>query len=442
MKPSTRSHDAVPRGRLPFLQRVARRTLSNGARLFVLENHFNPTVAVSGSLFAGPLFAPSDRRLLAPVTAGELAKGTEHHTKLQIAEELESRGASLSFSSDSSDPAGVDISGLALSRDVELLLERLVEILRCPVFPADELEKEKKRLVGSIRQQEDQTSVRAYDTATRGVYPVGHPSRRRTAKERIASVETLTREDLQSYYRGRYGAGSLQLVVVGDVETGKILDGLEGSLASWPEGPSHRLPPVEVPPTAPGRETVEMPDKASADVVLLQPADLKRPDADYLACVLANSALGQSSLTSRLGVRVRDTEGLTYGVHSSFHATHCPGPFVVSLTVKPEARDAAVHATLDEMARFVRSGLTSKELADEKSSRIGKFQVDLGSNSGIASALDAAVYYGFGVAHLDEFPKLVRAVTREQANEAFRRRVRPDRFTIVSAGSFDKASGH
>lgn len=442
MKTSARSDPAVALGRLPFVERVARRTLPNGAQFFVLENRFNPTVAVSGSLHAGSLFAPSDRRLLAPVTAGELAKGTERHTKLQIAEDLESRGASLSFSSDSSDPVGVDIDGSALSRDVELLLDRLVEILRYPVFPAEELEKEKKRLVGSIRQQEDQTSARAYDTATRSVYPVGHPFRRRTAGERIASVEALAREDLLRYYRERYGAGSLQLVVVGDVETGKILDGLEARLASWPKGPPRRVPEVEIPPGAPGRETVEMPDKASADVVLLQPADLKRPDADYLPCALANSALGQSSLTSRLGMRVRDTEGLTYGVHSSFHATYCPGPFVVSLTVKPESRDAAVAATLDEMTRFVRSGLTPKELADEKSSRTGKFQVDLGSNSGIASALDAAVYYGLGVAHLDEFPGLVRAVTREDANEAFRRRVHLDRFTIVSAGSFEKKSDH
>ena len=84
-----------------------------------------------------------------------------------------------------------------------------------------------------------------------------------------------------------------------------------------------------------------MPDKASADVVLAQPADLVRQDPEYIACILANSALGQSSLTSRLGVRVRDVLGLTYGIHSSFSAGKVPGPFTVSLTVKPESRDAA-----------------------------------------------------------------------------------------------------
>jgi len=426
-------------GRRPFAEAISRRSLPNGANLFVLENHFNPTVALSGSMNAGGLFAPSDRRLIAGVTAGELLKGTERSTKLEIAERLESHGASLSFSADASDPVGLDIGGAALSRDVELLLDLLEEVLTRPVFPQDELEKEKKRLVGSIRQQQDQTSVRAYEAATRRIYPIGHPYHRFTGEERIAAVETLAREDLAGFYASRYGARTLQLVVVGDVEAGRILDGLERRLGSWRSGPLRELPVCAVPPAAPGAETVEMPDKASADVVLACPSDLTRTEPGYLPCTLANSALGQSSLTSRLGVRVRDIEGLTYGIHSSFHATHVPGPFVATLTVKAESRDAAVSSTIDEIEKFLKSGLTGKELAEEKSSRIGKFKVDLGSNSGIASAIDAAMYYGFGVDYLDRFPGLVESVTREQADAEFRKRVDPARFTIVSAGTFAKA---
>lgn len=425
-----------PRRRVPVAEAVRRRVLGNGTELLVLENHFNPTVAVSGSLHAGSVFAPPGRRLIASMTAGELAKGTEKRTKLQIAEDLESRGASLSFSSDSSDPVGVDIGGAALSRDVDLLLDRLVEILRSPVFPSEELEKEKKRVVGAIRQQQDQPSVRAYEEAARRVYPPEHPLHRRTGQARIALVEALTREDLVAFYRQRYGAGTLQLVVVGDVSADRILDGLEKRLSSWARGPEAAFPALAVPEPSPGRETILMQDKASADVVMLEPSTLRRNDPAYLACTLANSALGQSSLTSRLGVRVRDIEGLTYGIHSSFHATHVAGPFVVSVTVKPESRDAAVASTLDEVARFLKTGLTRKELREEKSSRIGKFQVDLASNSGIAQALDAAVYYGLGLDYLDRFPALVASVTKEQADAEFRRRVHPDRFTIISAGSF------
>ena len=329
----------------------------NGAELLVLENHFNPTVAVSGSFYAGPLFAPPDRRAIASMTAGELTKGTERRSKLEIAEDLESRGASLSFSSDSSDPVGTDIAGAALSRDVDLLLDRLAEILRSPSFPEEELEKEKKRLVGAIRQQQDQTSARAQDAAARRIYPPGHPFHRRTGEERIARVESLTRADLEAFYAARYGAGTLRLVVVGDVVADRVLDFLEERLADWRRGPAEEFSPVPVPPPAPVSETVEMPDKANADVFSQLPATLTRARSPL--SVLRRSPTrrsGQSSLTSRLGVRVRDIEGLTYGIHSSFHATHVPGPFVVSVTVKPEIRDAAVASTLDEIRKFVRKG--------------------------------------------------------------------------------------
>jgi zinc protease len=428
---------AAAKGRIPFTEAVRSRTLSNGARLFVLENHMNPTLAVSGSLHAGSLYAPAERRLIAGMTCGELMKGTARRSKLQLAEDLESRAASLAFGADSSDPIGIDVSGAALSRDSVLLFDALIEVLRMPVFPEEELDKERKRQVGVIRQRQEQTSVRAYEAALRRIYPPAHPLHRLPGEERIALVEGLRRQDLEGYYRARYGAGSLVLAIVGDVEAGRVLDHLERGLGSWTAGPATDLAPPPVPSPAPGRETVVIPDKASADVVLALPSDLKRADPDYLACAIANSALGQSSLTSRLGVRVRDREGLTYGIHSSFAAAHLPGPFVVSLTVRPESRDAALESTLDEIRSYLRTGLAEKEFADEKSSRAGRFQVDLGSNAGIAQALDTAVDYGFGVSYLDEFPSRVAAVTREEADAAFRRRVKIEDFTIVSAGSFD-----
>ena len=427
---------APPRHRASFAESVRETRLENGAEIYVLENHFNPTVALSGSLDAGPLFAPPDRRIVAPVAAGELTKGTARRSKLEIAEALESRAASLAFACDASDPMGLNISGSALSRDTDLLLDLLAEILREPSFPEEELDKEKKRLVGAIRQQQDQTSARAIEAAMRRIYPRGHPLHRRTGEERIASVEALERDDVVRFFEERYGAATLRLVVVGDVSAPEILEGLAARLSGWRSGPPRTFPPGVVPAPSPGRENVSMPDKASADVVLAEPSTLARRDAEYLPCILANAALGQSALSSRLGVRVRDTAGLTYGIHSSFSATHLPGPFYVSVTVKPENRDAAVAATIDEIARFLSEGMTDKELENEKSSRIGKFKVDLASNAGIANAIDAALYYELGIDYLDRYPELVGAVTRDAANAAFAQRVDPNRFTIVSAGAF------
>ncbi len=275
---------SAPARRAPFAEAVRQRTLANGARFFVLENHFNPTLAISGSLRAGRLYAPPDRRMIASMTAGELLKGTARRTKLQLAEDLESRAVSLSFTSDASDPVGVDVSGAALSRETDVLFDALAEVLRTPTFPEDELEKEKKRLVGSIRQQQDQTSVRAYERALARIYPPAHPLHRLTGQERIDRAEALKREDLAAFYAERYGAGSLALVVVGDVDAERILDRLEADFGDWAPGPPTPIAAPAVPPVSPGTEIVSMADKASADVVIASPADLRRMDEDYLAC--------------------------------------------------------------------------------------------------------------------------------------------------------------
>ena len=265
--------------------------------------------------------------------------------------------------------------------------------------------------------------MRAYEAAMRRIYPLAHPLHRLTGAERIARVEALDRAISRTSTASGTAPRRSRSSIVGDVDAERVLDRLEAGLGlvGARTGPGHRRARRCRPPS-PGSETVRLADKANADVVLALPSDLTRTDPDFLACSLANAALGQSSLTSRLGVRVRDTEGLTYGIHSSFSATHVAGPFVVSLTVKPESREAALAATLDEIRKYVAGGMTEKELAEEKSSRIGRFKVDLGSNAGIAAGPRRRDLLRVrGRSYLDEFPAKVAAVTREQADAAFAR---------------------
>ena len=345
---------SAPARRAPFVELVRHRELSNGARFYVLENHFNPTVAISGSLTAGRLFAPADRRLIASVTAGELMKGTARRTKLQLAEDLESRAVSLGVFLRRVRPRRRRrLGGRALPRDRRAARgarRRSFSLRRSPRTSSSG-----KRSASSARSASNRTRPPSGPTSGRCAGCTRWRTRCTPSAARSgsrASRRCPARTSPRSTPT-RYGAGSLALVVVGDVEAERILDRLEALLGAWPAGPKPEIPPVSVPPPSPGRETVEMPDKASADVVVAVPANLKRTDPDFYACTLANAALGQSSLTSRLGVRVRDTEGLTYGIHSSFSATHVAGPFTIGLTVKPESRDAALVATLEEVGKLL-----------------------------------------------------------------------------------------
>ena len=420
--------------RASFSERTTRRAAENGATILTLENHFNPTLALSGTLRAGSAHSPQANPVLAALTAQMLEKGTRRRSKLALAEELESRGISISFSASGGDPDTMDISLACLSRDRAIALEALVEMLAEPSFPADELAREKERLIGSVRQLSDQTGWRSSTAASRLIYPAGHPYFAETADEIVAAIERATDGDLHDFHRRFYRASTLVIAIVGDLDREEAAEDVAARLSRLPSGapPALAIPPVS-PPTA-RTEVVRMKEKVNADVLLAHDSRLRRMDPDFLPTTLGIAALGQSTLSSRLGLRVRDTEGLTYGINARISAGRFSGPFAISLTVAPANLARAVASARSVLEEFLAGGITEKEMADEKRSRVGKFKVDLASNGGIAGALDMAETYGFGIGYLDAFPSMVDAVTREQVDAAVRAHVRPSDLVQVAAG--------
>ncbi|HVF28432.1 MAG TPA: insulinase family protein, partial [Pyrinomonadaceae bacterium] len=188
------------------------------------------------------------------------------------------------------------------------------------------------------------------------------------------------------------------------------------------------------------REVVVLKEKASVDVILGCAAPLRRDAGDYYAALLANSALGESTLSSRLGLEVRDREGLTYGIGSRFRAPSlAAGPWYVAVSVNPQNVERAIESATNVLRDYVENGIRPDELADEKSSATGSFKVSLSTNTGIAEALWNAEFYRLGADYLDRFPQLVQAVTIEEANESIRKYFRPDCLTAVIAGDYQAA---
>jgi zinc protease len=183
------------------------------------------------------------------------------------------------------------------------------------------------------------------------------------------------------------------------------------------------------------REVVFLKDKANIDLLLGSAAPLRRDASDYFAALLANSALGESTLSSRLGLRVRDHEGLTYGIASRFRAPSlAAGPWYIAVSVNPSNVERAVESSLAVLREYVREGIRPEELEDEKSSAVGSFKVSLATNAGLAEALWNAEFYRLGCEYLDRYPQLVHAVTIEEVNAAIRKYFRPDHLTVVVAG--------
>lgn len=423
-------------GQSNFAARVLRTGLQNGATLLVLENRATPTFSLRASFRAGSYFEPRDKPGLAQITANMLERGTKKRSKLQIAGDLEAVGAEMAFSAD---PFAVNVAARALSKDLPLVMRTLGEELREPAFPADELEKLKQQTIAAIQEQQANTGFRARERLTQLIFDTANPFYMNPGDKLIQSIKSITAEDVRRFYTERYGGRSLVLAIAGDVNTAEVRRQFEEVFGSF-QGPQS----VDINVTDPQpqesarREVVLLKDKASVDILLGSAAPLRRDSKDYFAALLANGALGESTLSSRLGLQVRDREGLTYGIFSRFRAPSlAAGPWYVGVSVNPNNVDKAINSALNVLRDYVKNGIRPEELADEKSSAIGSFKVSLSTNAGLAQALWNAEFYKLGVEHIDRYPQIIQAVTVEEVNAAIRKYFRPDQLTVVIAGDIE-----
>ena len=418
-------------------QQVLETTLPHGGRLLMMPRHSNTTVHLRGSLFAGHGLVEPARWSAVSFVPDMLERGTSSHDRLELARMLEDRAIEIDISGESANPFEVACSGRALARHLPLLLGLLVEMLLRPTFPAEEVEKLRALRLGELAHAQEDTFRRAYEVFARLLFPPEHPHYRRPFAQRRAGLEALTRAELVAVHRELYGASSLILALVGDFDPVEVEARLNDLLASAPAG-ARTMPKIErrsAAQVSPREARVAMADKPNLDVLLGHPGGLRRADPDYLAAQLGNAILGHSTLSSRLGRRLRDAEGLTYGVISRFFgASLLDGPWAVSFSVGAADLARATAAVREEVASFVAEGPREEELADEREALAGAYRVSLATPAGMAHELLHLARHGLATEELDRIAERVLTLGREKVVEAARRHIDPERLCLAVAG--------
>ena len=420
-----------------FSDRVTTHDLPGGARLAALANPHAPTVTIAGTLRAGPALATDGRYAVPGVVAAMLDRGTSTSSRIELARELEDHGLQLVVRASASTPTIVSFSAQGLAEELPRLIRLLVEVLRSPTFPDDELDKLRDQVLGSLAREREETSARAFAALTRALYPEQHPLYRRPIEIREREVASLASIELKAFHAATYGPADLVLAAVGDVRGGEVATLLAEEMAQWDGGAATSDRDIAGGDIAPPEARIQIDDRPNIDVFVGHHGRLLRGDADYPATVLANSCLGQSTLTSRLGVAVRDRAGLTYGIYSRFFGTlQVAGPWAAAMGVSAANLDRAVELSRDVIARYVEEGPTEGELADERSALAGSYRVGLATNSGVARELVTALTAGEAIDRLDRFPEQLLAVDREQVLDAIQSHLHPDQLIVTAAGDF------
>ncbi|MFI5142696.1 MAG: M16 family metallopeptidase [Thermoanaerobaculales bacterium] len=416
---------------------VEQTSLPGGGTLLLVPRHSNETVHLHGSLLAGHGLVPVEEWSAASFVPDMLERGTSRHDRLDLARTLEDRAIELDVSAESLNPFEVACNARCLARHLPLTLDFLVEMLIHPSFPADEIDKLRTLRLGELAQAQEDTFSRAFERFTRLVYAPGHPYRRRPVEERRAGLERLTRDDLVTVHKKLYGRASLVLALVGDFVPEEVvtrlarLFGRRGGGVSEPPRVARTLPEQNAPQEAHDA----MADKPNIDVVIGHPGALRRRDDDFFAAMLGNAVLGQSTLSSRLGLRLRDREGLTYGVVSRFFgASLVDGPWAATFSVARENLERGVGAAREEIARYAADGPTNAELENEKAALAGSYRVSLATPGGKARELVRLGRHGLPASEMDRIPDRVLAIRRAEVLAAVRRHIVPSQLSMAVAG--------
>ncbi len=409
-----------------------RTTFDNGVVVIAKETRKTAAVAINFAVRGGTSCDRHDEVGASYLLSRVIDRGTDSRSADAIAEEIDSRGISLTINVTRH---WFSIVSTCLSRDFETILALLGDVLMSPAISEPELATRKGEVVTAIRQDEDNPAVRASEALMAMLYGSTHAYGRRT-KGNVEVVQSLTRDQLVRLHAERFAPGELSVVVVGDVEVQRAFDAAFRVFGAWrkPTPPAIVLPPV-LPAVDRRRRIIPMMNKAQADIAYGF-TTIKRTDPSYFAFWLMNVAVGQYALGGRLGDNIRERQGMAYYVSSTLDAGTAESPLNIRAGVSPANVDRAIAAIDDELTALRRDGLTVKELNESRQFLIGSMPRALEASAGIANFLQTAQFFNLGLDYDSRLPAILSAVTLEDVRSAAQM-LDPAHATLVVAGPYD-----
>jgi len=411
---------------IPEVEQV---TLSNGMRLFLLEDQGLPLVSLSARIRVGSIYETEEKIGLASIT-GEVMRtgGTMSQSGDKIDEELERLAASVETG------IGQD-SGFAfmsvLKKDAETGLRILADILMNPAFPEDRIELAKIQRRSSIVRRNDSANAIASREFDKLIYG---PKSVYARHMEYATVEAITRQDLVDFHGRFFYPNNMMLAVWGDFETTDMVEKIEKAFKQWKKGDVKLSEISKV--NYKFQSTVNLVEKTDVNQsnIYLGHIGGLRNDPDYFALSLMNRILGMG-FTSRLFREVRSRQGLAYSVFGHYSAGYDhPGMFFVGCQTKSETTVQAIRAMTAEVRKITETKVTEEELEVARESFLNSFVFNFDSRREIVSRLMTYAYHGYPLDFLQKVKEGIEKVTREEILRVARKRLRPDQMQILTVG--------
>ncbi|HMB64701.1 MAG TPA: pitrilysin family protein [Eudoraea sp.] len=341
--------------------------LKNGLKVMVVENSKLPRVSMQ-LLIDNPPLAEGKIAGVSSLTASLLGNGSKSIPKDDYNEEVDFLGARISFGAQSA-------FANSLSKYFPRILELMADAAINPNFTQEEFEKEKAKLITSLKAQENDVSAIANRVQNALAYGKKHPYGEFATEE---TVNTVTLADVIWFYDNYFVPANAYLVVIGDIKFDEVKELVTENFTPWtravPPGLQYSRPSDALFTQI---NFVDMPNAVQSEVSVQNLVDLQMKDTDYLDALLANRILGGGA-QARLFLNLREDKAYTYGSYSSLgNDKYAPALFSASASVRNAVTDSATVEMMKEVDKIIREPVTDEELKNAKAEYVGNFVMAL-----------------------------------------------------------------
>ncbi|MFO1065658.1 MAG: pitrilysin family protein [Pirellulales bacterium] len=318
-------------------------------------------------------------------------------------------------------------------------IQLLGEILRDPAFPADEFDQMKLRSISGLSSRGNDPNSLAGDKLGKALssYPPSDVRFVPTTEETLKEIEKVTLEDVIQVYREQVSAATGEIAIVGDFDPDTAVAAVTDILKEWKSSVPFKPYEREARGNLQGsKETIVTPDNANAVFLAGLSFALNEKDPDSTALELGNFILGGGTLSSRLGDRIRQKEGLTYGVNSSVSVPTRGNDarFTITATTNPGNMEAVEKAAFEELKQFIVDGPTKAEVDDAKKAFLEAAKVSRTGDAAIAGQLASNLFLGRTFAYIAEQEARIEALQPKDIQAAFAKYIDPEKLTVIRAG--------
>ena len=324
------------------------------------------------------------------------------------------------------------------------VLELLGQVLREPALAEDEFELLRLESLAAMEKQLTDPQMLGILRLRRTVSPYDKDDVRYnpTIEEDIERAKELSLDQVKTLYGEYLGAQHGEIAVVGDFDAAECLEALQKIFADWTASKTYaRLPRLNFPDVKGGDQEILTPDKQNGWYFAGLTFAMNDTSPEYPALLAGNYVLGDSALASRLGDRVRQKEGLSYGVAS--HILAEPLDERAALTIyaiyNPANVEKVKTAIREELVRLVKDGVQPDELARAKTGYVEENKVARTKDADLAAMLSETLYLGRTMAYYSELESKFESLTTDDVLAALEKYIDPERLATVAAGDFKKS---